>query len=118
MSLDNYPEVASAEIEKLKKKVAELEIELAKARAVIKDNDLEDEVTEISDAEAICISEIKKLKIASDNGILTLEDVKVLDLLHKNLLLARGKPVEEKKDKKRGAKSVAELLSIVGKQGE
>ena len=63
MSLDNYPEVASAEVEKLKKKVAELEIELAKARAVIKDNDLESEVTEISDAEAICISEIKKLKI-------------------------------------------------------
>jgi hypothetical protein len=118
MSLDNYPEVALAEVEKLKKKISELEIELAKARSVIKDNDLDDEVILVSDAEAICISEIKKLRIASDNGILTLEDIKILDLLHKNLLLARGKLVEEKKDKKRGAKSVAELLSIVGKQGE
>jgi len=36
--------------------------------------------------------------------------------LHKNLLLARGKPIEEKKDKKRGTKSVAELLSIVDKK--
>lgn len=116
--MSTYPELDKFEIERLKKKVADLELELAKARAVIKDNDLEDEVTEISDAEAICISEIKKLKVASDNGILTLEDIKILDLLHKNLLLARGKPVEEKKDKKRGAKSVAELLSIVGKQGE
>ena len=116
MSLDNYPEVAIAEVERLKKKVADLEIELTKARAVIKDNDLEDEVTQVSDAEAICISEIKKLKIASDNGILTLEDIKILDLLHKNLLLARGKPVEEKKDKKKGKKSVAELLSIVDKK--
>lgn len=116
MSLDNYPEVASAEVERLKKKVAELELELAKARSVIKDNDLEEEASNISDAEAICISEIKKLKIASDNGILTLEDIKILDLLHKNLLLARGKPIEEKKDKKKGAKSVAELLSIVDKK--
>ena len=108
-----YPELDSLEIERLKKKVAELEMELAKARTVIKDNDLEDQVSEVSDAEAICISEIKKLRIASDNGILTLEDIKILDLLHKNLLLAQGKPVEEKKDKKKGAKSVAELLSIV-----
>ena len=77
-----------------------------------------EEVSIISDAEAICANEINKLKIASDNGILTLEDVKILDILHKNLLLARGKPVEEKKDKKRGAKSVAELLSIVGKNSE
>jgi hypothetical protein len=116
--MNTYPEIDSLEIERLKKKITELEIELTKARAVIKDNDLADEVVEISDAEAICISEIKKLKIASDNGILTLEDIKILDLLHKNLLLARGKPVEEKKDKKRGAKSVAELLSIVGKKSE
>lgn len=116
MSLDNYPEVASAEVERLKKKVAELELELAKARAVLKDNDLEEEVSNISDAEAICTNEIHKLKVASDNGILTLEDIKALDLLHKNLLLARGKPVEEKKDKKRGTKSVAELLSIVSEK--
>jgi hypothetical protein len=116
MSLEKYPELDSLEIERLKKKVAELEMELAKARAVIKDNGLEEESTSISEAEAICMSEIHKLKVASDNGILTLEDIKILDLLHKNLLLARGRPVEEKKDKKKGAKSVAELLSIVEKK--
>ena len=114
MSLDNYPEVASTEVERLKKKVAELEMELAKARSVLKDNDLEEEASSISDAEAICANEIHKLKVASDNGILTLEDVKTLDILHKNLLLARGKPIEDKKDKKKGVKTVAELLSIVG----
>lgn len=111
--MSTYPELDSLEIERLKKKVAELEMELAKARAVLKDNDLEEEAANISEAEAICANEIHKLKVASDNGILTLEDVKVLDILHKNLLLARGRPVEEKKDKKKGAKSVAELLSIV-----
>lgn len=111
-----YPELDSLEIERLKKRVAELEMELAKARSVLKDNDLEEEAANISEAEAICANEIHKLKVASDNGILTLEDVKVLDILHKNLLLARGRPVEEKKDKKKGAKSVAELLSIVEKR--
>jgi len=111
-----YPELDSLEIERLKKKISELELALAKAQAVLKDNDLEEETASISDAEAICASEIHKLKVASDNGILTLEDVKILDLLHKNLLLARGRPVEEKKDKKKGAKSVAELLSIVDKK--
>jgi hypothetical protein len=114
MSLDNYPEVASAEVERLKKKVAELEMELAKARSVLKDNDLLEKASQVSDEEVVCVNEIHKLKIASDNGILTLEDVKVFDLLVKNLLAIRGKPfLEEKKATKRGTKSVAELLSIV-----
>jgi hypothetical protein len=116
--MSTYPELDSLEIERLRKRVAELEIELAKAQEILKENDLLEEVSIISDAEAICANEINKLKIASDNGILTLEDVKILDILHKNLLLARGKPVEEKKDKKRGAKSVAELLSIGGQNRE
>ena len=115
MSLDNYPEVASAEVERLKKKVAELEMELAKAHSILRDNDLEEETAKVSDEEVICVSEIHKLRVASDNGILTLEDVKVLDLLVKNLLAIRGKPAPETKgDKKRGVKTVAELLSIVG----
>ena len=114
--MSTYIELDILEIERLKKKVAELELELAKARAVLKNNDLEEELTTVSEAEAICANEIHKLKVASDNGILTLEDVKILDILHKNLLLARGRPVEEKKDKKKGAKSVAELLSIVDKK--
>jgi hypothetical protein len=114
--MSTYPEIDSLEIQKLKKRISELEIKLAKAESIIKDNDLDEEASSISDVEAICLAEINKLKVISDKGILSLEDTKVLDLLHKNLLLARGKPAEEKKDKKRGAKSVAELLSIVEKR--
>lgn len=114
--MSTYPELDSIEIKQLKKKVAELEIELAKAQAVLKENDLIESVSQISETEAICTNEIHKLKVASDNSILTLEDIKILDILHKNLLLAQGRPVEEKKDKKKGAKSVAELLSIVEKK--
>jgi hypothetical protein len=112
--MSNFPEINNLEISKLKKRVAELEIELTKAQEVLKDNDLFDEVLKISDTEAICTNEISKLKIASDNGILTLEDVKILDLLVKNLLAIKGKtPTENKESKKKGQKTVAELLSIV-----
>lgn len=114
--MSTYPELDSIEIKQLKKKVAELEIELAKAQSILKENDLIENMSQVSDCEAICTNEIHKLKVASDHGILTLEDVKVLDILHKNLLLAQGRPVDEKKDKKKGAKSVAELLSIVDKK--
>lgn len=114
--MSTYPELDSIEIKQLKKKVAELEIELAKAQSILKENDLIENMSQVSDCEAICVNEIHKLKVASDHGILTLEDVKVLDILHKNLLLAQGRPVDEKKDKKKGAKSVAELLSIVDKK--
>jgi hypothetical protein len=114
--MSTYPELNSLEIKQLKKKIADLEIELAKAQTILKNNDLLEKASQVSDCEAICASEIHKLKVASDNGILTLEDIKILDLLHKNLLLAQGRPVEEKKDAKKGAKSVAELLSIVEKR--
>jgi hypothetical protein len=81
----------------------------------LKENDLLDEVSQVSDTEAICTNEIAKLKVASDNGILTLEDVKILDLLVKNLLAIKGKSVPEEKKGKKGIKPVAELLSIVEK---
>jgi hypothetical protein len=111
-----YSELDSLEIKQLKKKIADLEIELAKAQSILKENDLLEKASQVSECEAICANEIHKLKVASDNGILTLEDVKVLDILHKNLLLAQGRPVEDKKDSKKGKKSVAELLSIVEKR--
>lgn len=114
--MSTYPELDSLEIERLKNKISELEIELSKAKAVLKDNDLLEDVSVVSEEEIICVNEIHKLKLASDKGILTFEDVKILDLLVKNLLAIRGKSVAEvKPSKKKGTKSVAELLSIVGK---
>jgi hypothetical protein len=109
----NFPEIDNLEISKLRKKVAELEIELTKAQEVLKDNDLLEEVAKVSDTEAICTNEIGKLRMASDNGILTLEDVKILDLLVKNLLAIKGKAPAEGAAKKKGKTSVADLLKIV-----
>jgi hypothetical protein len=117
--MSTYPELDSLEIERLKKKVAELEIELTKARSILEDNDLLEELPTISDTEALCVNEIHKLRVASDNGILTLEDVKILDLLVKNLMIAKDKSTPEVKgSKKKGTKTVAELLSIVGRNND
>lgn len=44
----------------------------------------------IQDEEMICLMQIQKLKESSMARTLTLEEVKKLDLLHKNLKLARG----------------------------
>jgi hypothetical protein len=113
--INKYPEV---ELELLQKRVKELEIENIKYKTILEDNDLLEDVVHVTDAEAICIREIKILRELSEKGAgLTLEDVKLLDLLHKNLLLAQGKeiPKDDKKKNKSGPKEVADLLKIVTK---
>ena len=97
-------------LKELKDENNRLKLELTAMRETLRDNGLE-EVPSISDAEAICINEISRLKDISMAGGLAFEDTKILDILHKNLLLCRGKEVKpSNKDKKL---STAELLSIV-----
>lgn len=99
----------------LGKKIIELEAKIQHYESILDANELLDSPKQISNEEYICVSEIDKLKKISDKGILTLEDVKILDLLVKNLLAIRGKavPVDDKK-KKSGPIPVADLLKIVG----
>ena len=105
------PEEYENKIKELKSKLKSLELENIKLRSILKENDLDDSDINMSDEEAICFNEIKKLKDISDAAGLTLEDVKILDILHKNLLMARGRSTKEVKPK--GSKTTAELLSIV-----
>lgn len=73
------------EIEKLKNTITKLEI-------ILKESGVEYTATDVSDAEAICVQEISKLKKFSDDmdGGLTSDDIKKFDLLNKNLQLIRG----------------------------
>ena len=78
------------------------------------DNDLDEdiEIDIISDEEAICINEIRKLKQLSDNGSFGKNEAIVLDLLYKNLRMIRGaSPDKVKKSSKKVDK--AELFKIV-----
>ena len=72
-----------------------------------------DEIENISDIEYICIEEIKKLKALSNGRGLTEDEIKSLDVLHKNLRqCVKDQEVNKKKLKEKEA-DVSELLSIV-----
>lgn len=105
MSIKDYPEVQDTE--------SDLRIKLAKYEQILIENDLLELVNKISDAEAICIREIQKLNELSATSGLNIEDAKIFDILHKNLVLAREKSGSRKKGKKEKEVSVADLLSIV-----
>lgn len=109
--MKDYPEVNVA---LLNKRIQELEIQNAKYKKLLVDNEVIEEDVQINEVEIICVSEIKKLKDLSEGRGLDLNDVKMLDILHKNLLQARGSYKEDSK-KKTGPKDVAELLRIVEK---
>jgi hypothetical protein len=95
-----FPEIADLEIIGLRQKVRELEAENAKFKQILKDHRLLDGVQAITDAEIIAVSGLLHLKEIQKRGPLQLEDIKIYDLLHKNILMAQGKKVPEEKEKK------------------
>ena len=70
-----------------------------------------DEYSPITDVEYICTKGILDLKAIADGMGLTQDDAKTLDILHKNLRMARGKI--EVKEPKGKAQTVEQLLRIV-----
>jgi len=111
----NYEDLPDLEIVSLRKQIKELESKLVQAYAVLRENDLLDEKSHISDVEELCVRELGKFNELSIKGIgLSLEDIRNIDILHKNLLLARGKVVVEDKDKnkKKEKPDIAKLLRI------
>ena len=108
---------ATFEITALKKRIQELESENSKLKGILKDNDLEDEIKDLtetlSDEEFICVNEIRKLKELSEKGLFTEQEAKVLDILYKNLRAIRGQSPIEKSSKNTKKPNVAELFKIV-----
>lgn len=126
MDKDNFPELQETtdlELLRTRKELLELKAKVAKYEEILKENDLLDAVPTISDTEALCVKQLAKYREVVDKGIpLSMEDTKIIDLLHKNLLLARGKsvPAEDgrKKKKKEDTVDVAKLLQIAGSKDE
>ena len=113
-----YEKFPDLEIIELRKRVRELEASLAEAKAVLRDNGLEEAKSVVSDEEAVCIRQIAKYKELSDKNVpFQPDDVKMFETLVKTLLAIRGKviaPVQEKKKKKEEKPELEKLLSIVG----
>lgn len=118
MDKDKFPELDSLELSSLRKKLLELKSKIDKYESVLKENDLLDSVPTASDAELICVRELQRYnELSAKNIPLSMEDVKIIDLLNKNLLLCKGKVpvVVEKKTKKEEKQDVATLLKIAEK---
>jgi hypothetical protein len=98
-------EVLVKEIQQLKRKVAEYEKTLESYEI--------DEIEILSDTEYICVEEIKKMKNLSAGRGLTDDEIKSLDILHKNLRQCRKDQELGKKKLKEKETDVTELLSIV-----
>lgn len=109
--MNDFPEL---ELERLRKEAAELKLKVERYEAVLKENDLLDAVPTVSDAEYVCSNQIAKYRAAVEKGaVLTIEETKILDLLVKNLMLARGKAVPEVKEKKKEAVAdIGKLLKL------
>ncbi len=124
MNKDSFPELeetSDLELLRTRKELLELKTKLAQYEAILAENDLlEDAPKIVSDAELICTRELARYNELSQKGAgLTLEDVKIVDLLNKNLLLAQGKApvVIEKKTKKEDKQDLATLLKIAETKG-
>lgn len=110
----NKTSVSNAELDpaEILKQYNKLKIEYNKLELIVRENGLSDEVSKISDTEAICIDQIKRLKEKSLLHDFVEADAKVLDLLHKNLRMARGQVIEKDNNKKTKGLSNEELLEI------
>lgn len=111
-------ETSDLELLRTRKELLELKSKVANYEEILKENDLLDAVPTTSDMELISVRELSRFnELSAKNIPLTLEDIKVIDILHKNLLLARGKAVapEAKKTKKEEKADVATLLKLAEK---
>ena len=93
------------EIEKLKNEVIKYKILLNEI-----DSDANPDI--VSDEEAICVEQIHKLKENSGKRQLSTDEVKKLDILHKNLKLARGQGTRVGARNQAGALSAKDLADI------
>lgn len=119
--MSDYNTFPDLEIVDLRKRVRELEQQLAQAQAVLREHGLEDVKVSISDEEAIITRQIAKFKELSDKNIpFQNDDFKNLDIMVKALLAIRGKtaPVEKKAKKKEEKHDVSKLLKIAQGSGE
>lgn len=93
-------------------KIKELEKEILALRKTLEEYGIET-VSPIDDVEYICVKGIEKLKALSENVGLNKDEANTLDILHKNLRIARGNM--EKKEIKGKTTDIKDLLKIVDK---
>lgn len=102
------------ELAALRSEIEKLRIELTKYKILLNEVDDEANPNVITETEAICHEQIRKLKESSGVRQLSTDEVKKLDILHKNLKLARGEG-SRVGNKSKAGKMTAEQLSDIAK---
>jgi len=102
-----------AEKSALRKRIKELELEVSKLKLLLKEIDESASSDSVTDAEIICVKQLEILKEHSSKRELTQDEVKTLDILHKNLKIARGEDIRVKPKGKAKKMSTKELEDIL-----
>lgn len=106
MDGDNIIEASSEfEIVALKNEIKKLRNEITKYKILLNEVDSDANPDIITDEEAICVEQIRRIKENSSVRQLSTDEVKKLDILHKNLKLARGQ------DSRISSKNLADSMS-------
>lgn len=93
-------------------KNSELEKENMRLKQALKDMEVDlDDIPAMSDEEYICLNQLEKLRILSDNVTFAKEDAEILEKLQKTLKSIKGNKDAVKRKPKKATK--AELLKIV-----
>ena len=103
------------EIKILRDQCDKLKHELIRCQILLKEADPDAHPGIVSDQEVICVQEISKLRAVSDdqNRQLSAEECKNLDLLHKNLKIARGQTDRVKPQDKAARMTSEELMAVL-----
>lgn len=106
-----------SELVELKKQLAELQTNYAKAmdensrmELVLGENELLDKPKFITDIEVLCMEQLRKFKAVAMIRTLEETEAKVVDLIYRNLRLARGEDKEIAKKSKSEKQSTLDLL--------
>jgi hypothetical protein len=120
VELQEYTDKLFATVNQLTQENEQLKAELSHLKnllnAIPKGNLLS--AQPLTEEELICLEQITRLKNSSEQRELTLDEVKKLDLLHKNLKIIRDNAIIDVKPAKQKALSNEKLLAIVAKKPE
>ena len=111
-SKDNY---LLEEVTQLNDKVKSLKEQNLRLMQIIKDNELEDELSDIqayTPEQSICINGLIQLSEMFENGSWGKDEIQAYDVLHKNYRMIKGE-IDDTKKKKTKKADVGELMSIV-----
>ena len=100
-------------IQSLEHKLKEMEKENAKYRILLKEADPDANVSDISDSEIICVEQLALLRTSSKKRELSTEEIKNLDILQKNLKIARGESIRVNARGKTKGRTTEDLESIL-----